>query len=334
MGNYLLARRLKGTRFLANLVALNLLALYLAVTLGSSGSMHWSDLLSLLNQDHSEISYRIITELRLPRALSAIAIGGMLGIAGALMQVLTRNPLADPYILGISGGAAVGALLAMLSGLATGLWLTSAAFGGALTSMLLVFVLARSRRGWSSTYLLLTGVIVATGWGALISIILSVAADQSLRGMIFWLMGDLSRATDPLPALLVLVAALIVITPHSRALNMLARGELQAAVLGVETNKLRIVVYCLASLLAAVSVTLAGSIGFVGLIVPHIVRLRQGNDHRYLIPAAALCGGFLLLIADTASRVVLAPRQLPVGAVTAFFGVPFFLYLLRRIIRQ
>ena len=334
MDDYLSTRRLKGITFLGTLLGLNLLSIYLAISLGSTGMVHWSDLWAMMTTDENSITYQIITELRLPRALSALAVGAMLGMAGALMQVLTRNPLADPYILGISGGAAVASLIAMLAGLAGTLWLTGAAFAGALTSTMLVFFLARRQYHWSSTHLLLTGVIIATGWGALISIILSLAPDAPLRGMIFWLMGDLSRPPGSLPAFVVLCAVLVIGWPFTRDLNLLARGDLQAAALGVEIGKLRIAIYCLASLLAAVAVTMAGSIGFIGLIVPHLVRMYHGNDQRFLLPAAALLGGCLLLLADTLARVIIAPHQLPVGAVTAFLGVPFFIYLLHRTSRS
>lgn len=271
----------------------------------------------------------ILHELRLPRVLAAFAVGGLLALAGALLQVLLQNPLADPYILGISGGAAVGALLCMLLGLG-GLWLSGSALGGALISMLLVFGLAHGRGSWTPTRLLLTGVVVAAGWGALISFILALAPGHNLRGMLFWLMGDLGYAGHPLLALGLLVLGLLLTLPVARSLNLLARGELTAAALGVSVRPLRYYLYLLASLLTAAAVTLAGSIGFIGLVVPHMLRLLMGNDQRLLLPAAALLGGTLLVLADTLARTLVAPQQLPVGVLTALLGVPLFLYLLQR----
>ena len=271
----------------------------------------------------------VIRELRLPRALAAFACGGLLATAGALMQVLLRNPLADPYILGISGGAAVGALGAITLG-AAAFWVDASAFVGALTAMLVVFGLAHGDGSWTQTRLLLTGVIVAAGCGAAVSLMLALAPDTRVMSMLFWMMGDASAAARPWPALVVLALALVVVLPFARDLNVLARGELSARALGVQVGHLRIALYVLASLLTATAVTLDGSVGFVGLIVPHLVRLALGNDQRVLIPAAALAGGTLLTLADTAARTVMAPQQLPVGVLTALIGVPVFLFLLSR----
>ena len=271
----------------------------------------------------------IIRELRLPRAVAAFVSGGLLATAGALMQVLLRNPLADPYILGISGGAAVGALLGITLGVAA-LAVDALAFGGALAAMLLVFGLAHGDGSWTQTRLLLTGVIVAAGCGAAVSLMLALAPDTRVMSMLFWMMGDASAAARPWPAVLVLVLALAAVQPFARDLNVLACGELSARALGVQVRGLRIGLYVLASLLTATAVTLVGSVGFVGLIIPHLVRLVLGNDQRVLIPAAALAGGTLLTLADTAARTVIAPQQLPVGVLTALIGVPVFLFLLAR----
>ncbi|NMG15902.1 FecCD family ABC transporter permease [Aromatoleum bremense] len=271
----------------------------------------------------------VVRELRLPRAVAVFACGGLLAIAGALMQVLLRNPLADPYVLGISGGAAVGALGAMLLGLAP--WLVdAAAFAGALGAMLLVFGLAHGDGSWTQTRLLLTGVIVAAGCGAAVTLMLSLATDTRLQSMLFWLMGDASGASRPWPALVLMVVGLVAVLPFARDLNVLARGELSARALGVRVERLRYLLYVLASLLTAAAVTLIGSVGFVGLIVPHLVRFVIGNDQRVLLPAAMLAGGTLLTVADTAARTVIAPMQLPVGVLTALIGVPVFLFLLSR----
>ena len=271
----------------------------------------------------------VVRELRLPRLLVAFAVGGLLALAGTLLQVLLQNPLADPYVLGVSGGSAVGALLVMLLGLG-GLWLSGGALAGALLAVALVFGLAHGRGGWTPTRLLLTGIVVAAACGALISFLLALAPERNLRGMLFWLMGDLSQGGAPLPPLLLLGAGLLLTVPIARSLNLLARGELLAGSLGVEVRTLRRYIYLVASLLTAGAVTAAGSVGFVGLVVPHMLRLVGGSDHRWLLPGSVLLGGTLLMLADTLARTVLAPQQLPVGVLTALIGAPLFLYLLQR----
>lgn len=277
----------------------------------------------------SSLDRALVLSLRLPRSLAAFATGGLLGIAGALMQVLLRNPLADPYVLGVSGGAAAGALLAVLAGLGTAA-ATGTAFAGALVTMLVVFVLAHGRGSWAPTRLLLTGVVVAAGWGAVVSLLLALSPNTTLRSMLFWLMGDLAYRSAWHVPLAVLAAALVLGIPVARPLNVLARGELRARALGVAVRPLTLGIYVAASLLTAVAVVEAGTIGFVGLIVPHMIRLVAGSDHRVVLPGAALGGGTLLTVADLLARSVAAPRDLPVGVVTAALGVPLFLYLLLR----
>lgn len=315
--------------YLPLLFVLAICSLILALLSGSV-SIRWFELWATLGGSQTDLSTQgLILELRLNRALSAFATGGLLSLAGALMQVLVRNPLADPYILGISGGAAVAALFAMLLGLGS-VWLTGSAFGGALFAMALVFGLARGRGSWTPTRLLLTGVVLAAGWGALISFILAISPDSNMRGMLFWLMGDLSFAHSPIPALFMLLLGLLVSWPLGRDLNVLIRGELQAGALGIDSSRIQSILFLLASLLTATAVVQAGSIGFVGLVIPHMMRLIGLTDHRLLLPAAALAGGSLLVLADTLARTILAPQQLPVGILTAILGVPLFLYLLRR----
>ena len=319
------------------LLALAALSLVISLAAGSI-PVTLSDLFTALfggsSTTEASLAVEVIRGLRLPRALGAFACGGLLALAGALMQVLLRNPLADPYVLGISGGAAVGALLAMLLGLA--LWFINlAAFGGAFAAMLLVFGLAHGDNSWTRTRLLLTGVIVASGCGAAVALILSIAPETQLRGMLFWLMGDAGQISEARPALVVLAISLLLALPFARELNVLARGDMLAQTLGVPVAQVKRGVYFLAALATATAVTTAGSIGFIGLIVPHLVRLwllRQGwgNDQRLLLPATVLVGGSLLLLADTLARTVIAPQQLPVGVLTALIGVPVFLYLLSR----
>ncbi len=310
------------------LIVLVPLSLVLAIRTGSV-SMSWQELWLALQNSGSAVHHSIIYELRLPRALAAFAVGGMLALAGVLLQVLLRNPLADPYIMGISGGAAVAALLATLAGL-SGILLTSSAFTGGLIAMLIVFGLAHKADVWTPTRLLLTGVVVAAGWGAIISFILAIAPSQNVQGMLFWLMGDLSHANQPVLPLIILAIGSVASYQIARALNLLARGELTAAVLGENPLRLKIVIYLIASLVTAAAVTVAGSIAFVGLVIPHMMRLLGSSDHRQLIPNAILLGGSFLVIADTIARVLMAPTQLPVGVITAFIGVPLFLYLLNR----
>jgi iron complex transport system permease protein len=305
------------------------LSLWFALSQGSlniAAAELWRALLG--GHDNATV-YLVIHELRLPRALAAFAVGGLLALSGALLQVLLRNPLADPYVLGISGGAAVATLLSMLAGLGAG-WLRGNAFLGAMLSMLIVFGLSRAGAAWTQNRLLLTGVVVAAGWGAVISLILAMAPAAQVQGMLFWLIGDLSYASQPGVAITALVIGLAVSLWLARPLNLLMRGENVAATLGENPARLRLMIYLLASLLTAMAVTLAGSIGFVGLIIPHILRLAGGSDHRFLLPASVLFGGGFLTVADTLARSGAAPMQLPVGVLTALLGVPVFLFLLAR----
>ena len=320
--------RRRALLILAALALLAVASLSLALMVGSV-HVPLGDVLPALFGAEDSMSAEVVRSLRLPRALAGFACGGLLALAGALLQVLLRNPLADPYVLGISGGAGVGAIFAMLLGLGV-VAVNGAAFGGALAAMLVVFGLAHGDGSWTQTRLLLTGVIVAAGCGAMVALMLSIAPDSKLHGMLFWLMGDLSQSTDPTLVLGVLVAVLLVSLPYARELNLLARGADMAQTLGVEVGPLRRGVYVIASLATAAAVTQAGSIGFVGLIVPHLVRLAVGNDQRLLLPASILAGGSLLVIADTLARTVIAPQQLPVGVLTALIGVPVFLFLLAR----
>jgi iron complex transport system permease protein len=312
------------------LAAVALIALGASLAVGSI-DVGVSAIVRALTGDTTETASAIVRELRLPRALAAFAVGALLALSGALMQVLLRNPLADPYILGISGGAAVGALGAMLAGTAS--LVTPAALGGALGSTVLVFSLARTgleRAPWTTTRLLLTGVVVAAGWGALIALMLTIAPDARVKGMLFWLIGDLGGTTLATPALIVLAVALLGALAFARDLNVLARGEHVAAALGVAVDRTTLALSALAALATAVAVTTAGSVGFVGLVVPHALRLVIGNDQRILLPASVLAGGALLVAADTLARTVVAPIQLPVGVITALVGVPVFLVLLSR----
>lgn len=319
------------------LAAAGVAVFLLSLAVGSvplSGAQVWH----ALSVGADDTAGAIVRELRLPRAAAAFACGGLLALTGALMQVLLRNPLAEPYVLGVSGGAATGALTAML--MMWPLWTVQAgAAGGALFSMVLVATLARrdllhpqvlGGHHEAGSRLLLTGVILAAGWGALITLILSVAPEARLRGMLFWLTGDLGGTASYGLALGALALAVLLAMPMARSLNAMLMGETVAQALGVRVGAVRLSVFVLASLAIAVAITSAGSIGFVGLVVPHLVRLAWGNDQRLMLPASALLGGTLLMAADLVARTVIAPAQLPVGVITALLGVPTFLFLLLR----
>jgi iron complex transport system permease protein len=275
------------------------------------------------------MAHAVLLDLRLPRTVTAFAAGGLLAICGVLMQVLLRNPLADPFVMGVSGGAAVAALSAMLLGL-SGFAIDVSAAGGALLTTLVVFALAHAEGGWTPTRLLLTGVVMAAGAGAVISMLLALGNETQLRSMLFWLMGDLSLSSQPWGLLALFGVAVLITFPFARHLNVLARGELQARVLGAPVRGMRIGIFVASSILTAATVTSAGTIGFVGLVTPHLVRLLLGSNHRWVLPASAVLGGTLVMVADLCARTLFAPRQLPVGALTALAGVPLFLLLMRR----
>ena len=277
--------------------------------------------------------------LRLQRVIAALAIGALLSLSGALLQLLLRNPLADPYTLGISGGAAVGALLSSFflpfSVLAVGMQFGSML--GAIASILLLFLMARRRLFAAPTMveapgigLILTGVMIASGFGAIISLLLALSPDAELRGALFWLMGDLD--VDGVSTWVWLVLGVVGGWSLWRApqLNLLAHGEATAHLLGVSVPRLRLQVLLLASIATAAAVSVAGAIGFIGLVVPHVCRLVLGNDQRRLLPASMLLGAAALVLADLVARTIVAPIQLPVGVVTALIGVPVFLFILSR----
>jgi iron complex transport system permease protein len=276
-----------------------------------------------------------LLDLRASRALVAFATGGALALAGLMMQALLRNPLADPYVLGVSSGASVGALLALLL-MASTLMVDAAALVGAVGVSLLLYALARRdlRSGQAAeggaSMLLLTGVIVSALCGSLVTLMLSIAPEGRLRSMIFWLIGDLAGAPLRLAPWIVLVGALLFAMRSARAMNMVALHAENAVTLGVRVSALRKGLFFVSALLTASAVTSAGAVGFVGLIVPHACRFAFGPDHRVLIPAVVLSGGAFLVLCDTLARTIVAPQQLPVGAITAMIGAPVFLYQLHR----
>ncbi len=274
----------------------------------------------------------IILSLRLPRAVLAGLVGAGLSVSGASFQALLRNPLADPYLLGVSSGAAVGAIIAILLGLGTfSLGLPFASFLGALLTILVVFYFGRQGGKIHPHTLLLAGVIIGSFFSALIMFFISVSQREELHTIIFWLMGDFSFSSPRIILIIFpyVLSGVVLLYLRSRHLNLILSGEENAVQLGVEVEKLKLISYLSASLITAASVSACGLIGFVGLIIPHSVRLIFGPDHRLLIPSAALLGASFLIASDTLARTLLAPVELPVGVITAAFGGPFFIYLLR-----
>ena len=274
----------------------------------------------------------ILFDIRLPRILLGAAVGGSLAVAGASYQSLLRNPLAEPYLLGISNGAAVGTMIALVF-LGAHEWSRPLmAFSGALIATLVVYRLAQGRTGATPERLILAGVIVTTFLSSAIVFVTTLMDATRIRSFTFWLLGDLSGSTTNLLglALFIAVVGTIVLAAHARSLNLLMLGERDAFDLGVEVARVRLVVFIVASLLVGSSVASSGSVGYVGLVVPHLVRLSLGSDNRITVPAAAICGAMFVVVADTIARTVIAPRELPVGAITALIGAPLFVYLLRR----
>ncbi len=274
----------------------------------------------------------ILFSIRGPRILFAAIVGGALAAAGVVFQGLLRNPLADPYILGISSGSAVGALCALLLGIGSSLGVSGAAFLGALATVFLVYGIARTKAELHSTTLLLAGVIVNAFFGAAIMFLIATAGDRQLHNAMFWLMGDLSLAQwrEIATAGFFLLAGGALIFVNARALNLISVSEETARQLGVSVEKTKLMLLLAASLITGVAVSVSGIIGFAGLIVPHMMRMALGADHRLLLPSSMLFGGAFMIVADTFARTLLAPAELPVGVITALCGAPFFLYLLRR----
>jgi iron complex transport system permease protein len=277
----------------------------------------------------------IVRRLRLPRSILAALVGGSLAASGATFQALLRNPLAEPYILGVSGGAAVGAVgaIVLAGALASGPLVAACAFVGAVGAVLLVFRIAASvGRALDTRILLLGGVVVGSFFNACILLTLIFASSDAFRSAMFWMMGSFSGATWRGIAALAGVAlpALAVLFALARPLNLLSVGEETAAYLGTRVERTKLLAYGIASLLTAASVAVSGTIGFVGLVIPHVVRMLWGGDNRFLLPASVLLGASFLVLADALARTAAAPTELPVGVVTAFVGVPFFVWLLRR----
>lgn len=300
-------------------------ALALSVLYGTSGLTVHEAWLALWGGG-DDMARSVVHDVRLPRALAAFGVGSVLALAGVLLQALFRNPLADPYVLGVSGGSAVGALFAMIAG--AGAWVTrGTALAGALGAVSLVALLGR---GGGSARLLLTGVVIASACGAIVSLQLALADTGQLRGMVFWLAGDLGWTRDPWTSTLAAGVAIVLAVVFARPLNVLAAGERRAQTVGLDVDRWRWAIYLAAAALTASAVITAGTIGFVGLVTPHAVRLAfRTHDHRIVAPASAVLGGAFVTIADFVARTIATPRELPVGAIMAVIGAPLFIVLLR-----
>ncbi len=295
-----------------------------------------SVVLALFVGSVSDADAAIIYQLRLPRVLAAFAVGGLLAMSGSLLQVLTRNPLAEPSVLGVSGGASVGALAVLMLGGAGTIWVAGGAWLGAVIVMILLWILVGGFSAHPSR-LLLAGVMVATGCGAITTLMIAFASNVAMPGMIHWLMGDLDSvmSLESVGAVLgVWLSVLIIVWKLSPKIHLLQLGADKAMTLGVDVSYMQWVMVLLSALSAAAAVSIAGSIGFVGLLVPHILRAlivkQHGPDQRFLLPASALLGGAFLVLSDMFARTVIAPSQLPVGVITALIGVPSFLWILSR----
>lgn len=285
--------------------------------------------------------YQILFGVRLPRVILAALIGAALACCGAVLQAILRNPLADPYILGISSGSALGAVTAILLG-ATFTWFGNSSIGlfafiGALITVWLVWLIGYVATGRSAvTSLLLAGVVVNAFFSAVIMLLTSIAKSDQLRATVLWLMGNIiEKDTSSLVLNAVLIlSGLAGLFTISNKLNVLTFGEHEARNLGIDTGRTRMVAFALSAFVTAIAVSLSGLIGFVGLIVPHATRLIFGPDHRKLLPLSALIGAGFLVIADTIARIIISPAQLPVGVITALAGGPFFLILLAKFSRK
>jgi iron complex transport system permease protein len=313
----------KGKKYGVLLGVAFLVALGLAIVFGA-------ERLSLfdLNEQQSSILY----DIRLPRIILGACVGASLAVAGAGLQSLLRNPLAEPYLLGVSNGAALGTMLAFVFFESFEFSRPVLAFAGAALAMVAVYRMAQSRAGMNVERLVLSGVIVTTFLSSVIVMLTTLLDAAKLRSFTFWLLGDLSQATrgGVYLSFAAVIVGTIVLTSQARALNLMMIGERDAFDFGVEVSRVRLLVFGAASLVVGAAVAASGSVGYVGLIVPHLVRLSVGSDNRLVVPFSAIAGAIFVVFADTIARTAIAPRELPVGAITALIGAPMFIYLLRR----
>lgn len=302
-------------------------ALFAALTLAVSVGSERVSIFDLSDQQRA-----ILFDIRMPRVLLGACVGASLAVAGASLQSLLRNPLAEPYLLGVSNGAALGTMLAFVFFESFSFARPVLAFAGAAIATFAVYQMARSRAGMNVERLVLSGVIVTTFLSSIIVLLTSLLDAARLRGFTFWLLGDLSQATYEgfYLTLAASTVGTIILSSQARALNLMMIGERDALDFGVEVGRVRLIVFGLASVLVGTAVAASGSVGYVGLIVPHLVRLAVGSDNRLVVPLSAIAGAMFVVLADTVARTAIAPRELPVGAITALIGAPVFIYLLRR----
>lgn len=332
--------RLTSRRLTVVLIAFAVLLIVIAMVAVNVGSERIAPL-AILKIIVSEITNRIadvapehrviISEIRLPRVLMAVVVGAALGVSGAAYQALLRNPLADPYILGVSTGAAVGAITAILFAGSIPLSRPLAAFLGAVLTISVVYFLGQGRERGPTERLVLAGIITNTFLSSVVIFLITTASGVRMQSVFSWLIGDLSVDVRLLPVVAVFISiGIAIILINARSLNLIMTGEQEAMALGVEVKRVKLMVYAASSLITGAAVAVSGVIGFVGLVIPHGVRLAGGSDNRLVIPASALIGGIFLLVCDTVARTLIAPRELHIGVITALVGAPVFVYLLRR----
>ncbi|MEK6304306.1 MAG: iron ABC transporter permease [Acidobacteriota bacterium] len=329
-------RRLTARRLIVTLSVLALLVAVLIVLAIAIGSEHVSldAIVKIMTGRASEVTPEervIISGIRLPRVLMAVVVGAALSVAGAAYQALLRNPLADPYVLGVSTGGALGAIAATVFTESFQVSRPLAAFAGATLTIAVVYALGQSKQGGSTERLILAGVIVNALLSSAVIFLVTAASGARQRSVLSWLIGDLSGESRLLPPVAAFViTGILIVCFNARSLNLMMTGEEEALALGVEVPRVKVAVYLAASLITGAAVAVSGVIGFVGLIIPHAIRLAGGSDNRLVVPASALAGGGFLLVADTVARTVIAPRELHIGVITALIGAPAFIYLLRR----
>lgn len=336
---------MKGLSLKKWLITILLLVILLIVTIifcsfQGSADIKLKDLLEIFSNSPSQTWWNtkaiILLKVRLPRILLACMVGGALAVSGVVLQALLRNPLADPYILGVSSGSALGAIIAILLGLNITIGALPSiplfGFAGGLLTILFVYHISKIHRKISIHTMLLVGVVTGAILAAIIMFITSMAGPHKVQGIIFWLMGSLSSQEYPMVAIvsLYVIVGVLILLYYARSLNLLVLGEESATQLGLDVERTKKIAFIGASLITGAAVSVSGLIGFVGILIPHLMRMIIGSDHRLLLPAAGLFGGIYLILADTLARTLMAPTEIPVGVITAICGGPFFIYLLRK----
>jgi iron complex transport system permease protein len=325
---------MRSWKLVSIILLLSILLIFIMILSLLTGSVEISleELLATFQEDSNAVARSIILNIRVPRILMAGIVGAGLATAGVAFQALLKNPLAEPYILGVSSGSAVGAILALMTGLFSAWFLPLASFTGGLATILIVYFLGSVNGRLHTTTMLLAGVMVSAFFGAIIMLLLSTASYQEIGSALFWLMGDLSAADlkKTVIAFIYGLTGFLFLYRNFRGFNLLSIGEESARHLGSDVEALKIMIFITASLITGLSVAFSGLIGFIGLVVPHSARLLFGGDHRILLPASALLGGSFLVLSDMIARTIISPAELPVGVITAAIGAPLFIYLLKR----